>query len=301
MLKIIIFSSLPPPIGGVTKSVENLLRALKSKSVDTSIISTYSSFKPLFGRYDIAHIHYTKSWKRLVAILLGKLVAKKVIYTIHGNRYNNENKLNDICEKLVDGAILLNENAENRYKNKFRRTVVLGSLFSEGIVQNNLTNKNHIQRVENKVYLLIYAFDKTYRNSKEVYGVNFMLENIYNLDDKYILVLLDIKGGYRNDVNSISSDSLIYLDHEVDFLSLLLEVDIYVRPTTTDGSSVAVQEALILGKKVLASDVVERPAEVTLYKSGDFDDFKDKLENIKDSKGFSPNSIDDYIAFCKKL
>jgi glycosyltransferase involved in cell wall biosynthesis len=128
-----------------------------------------------------------------------------------------------------------------------------------------------------------------------------MLDNISKLDDKYILVLLDIKGGYRDDVKGIESDRLIYIDHEVDFLALLAEIDIYVRPTTRDGSSVAVQEALMLGKKVLASDVVERPAEVTLYKSGDFTDFKEKLEHIKETEGFTPNSIDDYLAFCNQL
>lgn len=300
-LKVVVFGALPPPIGGVTKSVENLLRALKSKSVEVSVVSHYHSFMPLFRRYDIAHIHFTKSWKRLIAIILGKIIAKKVIYTIHGGRYNNENRLNDICENLTDGAIFLNNQAKNRYKDRFKRTAVLGSLFAEGITLENSKKKEYINRKEDKTYLLVYAFDKTFRNSEEVYGVSFMLENIEKLDRRYVLVILDVQGAYKDEVDSISNNAIIYLNYEVDFLTLLSEIDIYVRPTTTDGSSVAVQEALLLEKKVLASNVVERPAEVTIYKSGDFDDFKDKLENLKDIKGFVPNSIDKYIDFCNEL
>lgn len=299
-MKIIIFSSLPPPIGGVTRSVQNLLEALKMKSVETAVITNYFSFKALFKRYDIAHIHYSKSWKRLFGVILGKLVAKKVIFTLHGNKYN-EDKLNSISAKLADGVILLNKTTKNKYKNKFQNTAVLGSLFSEGVNQSNFKQKKYIQKIEDKIYLLVYAFDKTYQDAKDIYGVDFMLENISHLDIKYVFVLLDIKGAYRDEVDSINSDSVIYLDYEVNFLSLLSEIDIYVRPTTTDGSSVALQEALLLGKNVLASDAVERPTEVTLYKGGDFGDFKNKLENIKDSKGFAPNSIDNYITFCKKL
>ena len=221
-------------------------------------------------------------------------------FTLHSNTYK-DGMLNFLSSKLADGVILLNKNAEKKYKDKFKSSIVLDSIFAEGITQENIKNKEYIQRKDEKIYLLIYAFNKVYRDAKDIYGVDFMLENFSSLDDKYCLVLLDIKGAYRNEVNRINNDSLIHLDHEVDFLSLLSEIDIYLRPTTTDGSSVAVQEALLLGKNVLASDVVERPAEVTIYEGGSFFDFKEKLDNIKNnSRGFCPNSIDDYITFCKK-
>jgi glycosyltransferase involved in cell wall biosynthesis len=44
------------------------------------------------------------------------------------------------------------------------------------------------------------------------------------------------------------------------FVSLLAAADVYVRLTTTDGDSVAMREALALGKAVMASDVVSRPS-----------------------------------------
>lgn len=44
---------------------------------------------------------------------------------------------------------------------------------------------------------------------------------------------------------------------------------LFVRPTLSDGESISVQEALYFGTPVVASDAVERPAGVHLYKTGD--------------------------------
>lgn len=300
-MKIIIFSSLPPPIGGVTRSVENLLRALSFKHITTAIMTQRPSLKPLFSRYDIAHIHYSRSWKRFLGLLLGKLVSKKVIFTLHGNHYD-QNMLNNMCAKLADGVVLLNQNSETKYKNHFKNTKVLDSIFAEGVKTNTGKGKVYIDRSKEKTYLLVYAFDKRFINSKEVYGVDFMLKNISKLDDKYRLVLLDIKGAYKEDVEKLGNDTVVYLDFEVDFTTLLQEIDIYVRPTSTDGSSVAVQEALMLGKNVLASDVVERPNGVILYEYENFQDFQEKLIKIdKKSNDYVPNSIDEYLLYCQSL
>ena len=53
--------------------------------------------------------------------------------------------------------------------------------------------------------------------------------------------------------------------------------DVYVRPTSTDGDSLSVREALEAGAQVVASDVVARPAGCTTYKFGDE---RDALEMI---------------------
>jgi len=306
-MRILMFGSLPPKIGGVSTSVKNTMIALKTKNIDTSIILNFSSIKALFHRYDIAHVHYVKSWKIFLALILGKIFAKKNIFTLHDSKFLDDYtktsffKLYRINVKLMDGIIFLNQSAQNRYRHISPPSIVLGSMFVEGVLSQQINKKNYIKREKNKIYLLLYAFGKIIRNNKSVYGAEFILENLSFLDDQYVLVFVDIQGDYKNECNEISSNKLIYIDHQIDFLSLLLEVDIYIRPTTTDGSSVAVQEALMLGKKVLASDVVERPAEVTLYRSGDFEDFKEKLENLKETEGFTPNSIDDYLAFCNQL
>ena len=45
--------------------------------------------------------------------------------------------------------------------------------------------------------------------------------------------------------------------------------DVFVRPTLADGDSVSVREALALGRKVVATAVGHRPADVLLVPPGD--------------------------------
>lgn len=59
--------------------------------------------------------------------------------------------------------------------------------------------------------------------------------------------------------------------------SLWQRIDVYIRPTSTDGDSVAVREVLDSGAAVVASDVCWRPDGVVLYHFGDDGDFCDKV------------------------
>lgn len=63
------------------------------------------------------------------------------------------------------------------------------------------------------------------------------------------------------------------------------KVNIYVRPTSTDGDSVAIREALDEGTIVIASDVCKRPEGVITYKFGDEKDLLQKISrNINSPK-----------------
>jgi glycosyltransferase involved in cell wall biosynthesis len=52
-------------------------------------------------------------------------------------------------------------------------------------------------------------------------------------------------------------------------LAVIQACDAFVRPTTADGDSVSVREALALGVRCVASDVVSRPRGTWLFRSGD--------------------------------
>src|SRR5438552_8096816 len=52
-------------------------------------------------------------------------------------------------------------------------------------------------------------------------------------------------------------------------LALIAACDVFVRPTLADGDSVSVREALALGRRVVATSVGHRPAEVRLVPPGD--------------------------------
>lgn len=61
--------------------------------------------------------------------------------------------------------------------------------------------------------------------------------------------------------------------------SLWEKTDVYVRPTSTDGDSVAVREVIGLGVRVVATDVCPRPEEVILFRYNDLEDFIEKVKS----------------------
>ena len=69
--------------------------------------------------------------------------------------------------------------------------------------------------------------------------------------------------------------------------------DVYVRPTSTDGDSVAVREAIDCGVNVVASDVAPRPSEVFVYDYSDISEFTEKvcaaLKNKSNKKNIDQN------------
>ena len=60
--------------------------------------------------------------------------------------------------------------------------------------------------------------------------------------------------------------------------SLWHQTNIYIRPTSTDGDSVAVREVLDEGVVVVASDVCWRPEGVVTYRYSDLNDFIEKVK-----------------------
>ncbi len=67
------------------------------------------------------------------------------------------------------------------------------------------------------------------------------------------------------------------LDHD-EALALISGCDAFLRPTTADGDSISVREALTLGVPCVASDVAVRPEGTITFRAGDEADLVAKLE-----------------------
>lgn len=94
--------------------------------------------------------------------------------------------------------------------------------------------------------------------------------------------LFDLKE-YSKDLGVL--DKIYWQIGAIDNIRLLWkEVDVYVRPTSTDGDSVAVREALDEGTVVVASDVCDRPQGVVLYKYGNDDNLYEVVKSNLNKK-----------------
>lgn len=306
--KVLIVGTVPPPVGGVTRSVENEIAALRSVGVEVMLLGAgiASVIKALLTRFDFAHVHATQHGKRLLGVLFGKIVARKTIFTVHGLLMNADSPIERMSLRLADGAVLLNDQIETNYKDLFIRyrvaTAPLTPIFAEAFAPSDSTER-FFEKDADRRYLLLYAYDKDFYNGRDVYGVDFVLENLSRLGDGYRLVLLDPKRRYAEEVAALDDSRVIYIDRPVDFTGLLRRVDVYIRPTAHDGNSVAIQEAVACNVQVLASDVVSRPAAVRTFRYGDFEDFVAKLSATEYGGRLSLqlSSIRELLAFVDEL
>ncbi|AQM68235.1 MULTISPECIES: hypothetical protein [Vibrio harveyi group] len=300
-MRILQYLNPPPPIGGVTLSVQNLYEALKEKKIDVS----YRKDSKFFTLYDVSHVHASNIYKRLFQLLFLRLRSRKLLFTVHGLWFD-DNLVNNLSLFLSDGVIFLNNDLQAQWKEKISTpNVILPSVFLEGCepIRNNPASQGMTDSNE-KLKLLLYAHSKKYKNGLEVYGVIFVLETLskHNIDCE--LTLVDISGEYYSEYEKYKGRLHInYYPSPINFGLELDKCDVYLRPTCMDGNSLAIQEALLHGKVVLASDVVTRQQDVLTYQFSNQVDFINKLNNIDFDKPstFKLESVDKYVDFIKSI
>jgi glycosyltransferase involved in cell wall biosynthesis len=124
---------------------------------------------------------------------------------------------------------------------------------------------------------------------KELYGFDLCLASMQELRHHYpTLGLAFVLAGAGDEKlfahlkKAIEKNESVYFMYQcpVELWPLIKRVDLFVRPTLSDGASVSVQEALWVGTPTLASDVCERPAGTVLFKTGDQEDFVKKVMQV---------------------
>lgn len=297
---VLMFGTLPPPVGGVTISVENLTKALRKSGVQV----TFISLSMLFKRFDIAHIHSYSAWKRFLLLLAGKLLAKKCVFTIHGMHYPSSGLLSRVNLWLSDGVIVLNDKIlATAPILKSKPLQKMTSIVSEGVELDFNPNQQLLPK-KSKPRILLYAQHGNSFQGQAIYGVPFIESILSDLISKYTLVFVDATGCYPQ-MSAYQQQDVYYINKPVNFLQLLSEVDVYIRPTSKDGDAVSIHESMMMGVPVVASDVVERAGEVLTYRYLDRGDFLSKLANVLKNDA-SPSevkldSVQRYLSFYGKL
>ncbi len=124
---------------------------------------------------------------------------------------------------------------------------------------------------------------------KELYGFDLCLSALDMLLVTYpqMGLVLALSGAgddarFKKLLKTIEKNESVYLMYQCpgELWPLLKRVDLFVRPTLSDGASISVQEALYYGTPVVASDVCERPAGTVLFKTGDESDFVKKVTKV---------------------
>lgn len=318
--RIVIIGRLPPPTGGVTTSIANLKTALESRrDVSSNVWPWPLLWRLPIVRPDIVHFHFLHPLKRIIATLIGRCAGAKVVHTIHETQFDFKDWRNRMTCSYSNGMILLNSLVHADFARYTKCKLLLTTpIFRLENPSNAETPANDVDG-DVKDYIagvkrnggrvaLLYAYRRDFRKGVETYGFLFVGRLLSRLAEMGVsVVFLDPSGEYTEaDLDPLGSGNFIHIRKVVDFRALVRMVDLYLRPTSTDGNSVAVLEALDARTPVVASDRIPRPGGVSLYAFEDAASFLKAIEQVLETNDGTAAAdplrpVDDYIDFVRSL
>lgn len=313
VLRIFAVGPLPPPPGGVASSMQSLLDATRNlDNVELRVIPWHQMWRLPLQRPDVLHLNFSKPAKRALGTIFGRLCGSSIVHTIHGNTFDFGNLGNLVACRLSQGFILLNAHIMERFRargifNTIQMTPILETCRSDAKIPLSFEINDIISKKDNSKIALVYSNSRREIDGLDIYGFGFIASALPALREMgWNVIFLDPNGNFEPG-ELFDTDVTNALLHRapVDFRHLLKSVDVYLRPTSTDGNSVAVLEALALGTPVLASNAVPRPNGVMTYTFDDKDDFLAQIRTVCDSSPKNTASSltrpDKYVAYMKMI
>ena len=291
MAHLLIYGTLPPPIGGVSIYCKRLCEELDLRNVKYTFIDiNKTSFFNIFvsvTKYRTIHINTSNPLFRLSLVVLAKLLFKKVIITFHGDigRFNAFKNFLDRCSlKLCNTPITINMgsyekaiglNSNSKLSSAFFKPRKIDQLKEKHLLKIKKLKSSNAHLFCSNAYDV--SFDK---NGQETYQISNII-NIFNRIQNKAFILSDPSSNYLKYLKSqniIIPKNVFIIDESHDFNAVLRECDAFIRYTTTDGDSISVKEALSLKRQVIASGVVSRPKGVTVV--NDLDSLKAEIRKF---------------------
>lgn len=311
-ITVLITGPLPPPAGGISIHIWRLKQLLEDEFtidlIDESPLQKegYFNIRSLkiftylkkMANADLLYVQSGNKLLKKIHIATGRLMGKKILITIHGYGPKRKFPFNIIDAAFFNMAnkiILVNDDIHKKVslqKNKCvtKHAFLPPEMNDEPALPNIISEQIKIARQNNKVLLCANASRLDIHHGQDLYGLDMSIEVTKRLVEKglpvnFIYTVSSLDQGaerFQKSQEQIKAFSLtndfLLVNEKISFVRLIESTDIVLRPTNTDGDALTVREALFLGKKVLASDIVERPAGTVLFKTRDINDLESKLE-----------------------
>lgn len=255
----------------------------------------------IFKKYDLIHSHLALS-SCFSTWIAHKLLKVPVVYTIHNQMIDLEfsilNGLDRYCLKsLADDSnvqfISVNTNVEdmmNSHGIYFKNPIEVLPAYIPPVEFGNISD--HMSKslanfiVAKDPYILFYAESLAKYRDTEIYGLKDAMAAFKQLKSSFnslrmLICVANIDNvhelnGYKIDVQEYNDSVYWQIGSLSEMWPLLKTAAILLRPTSTDGDSIMVREALAYGLPVVASDVVSRPVGCYVYEYGNIDDMVHK-------------------------
>jgi glycosyltransferase involved in cell wall biosynthesis len=271
--------------------------------------------KDLFGylkiirKSNIIHVHSSVPILRFFHILIGRLFFKKVVLTIHSlSTVTTSYGLYFLkFTALISNRVIV-VSEELKAKLKLKKCIIVPAFIppiieDEPDLPEELNLLVQKQKIENKKLIVSNAYRLNLHNEQDLYGLDLIIDAAQKAKDEnldifflFVLTTLEINESlflqYQERIRQNQLDNYIYIHTKsISFIKLIIESDLVIRATNTDGDAITIREAIYLGKTIIASDVVIRPEETVLFKNRDSNDLFDKIKESL-NKSESPVKIE---------
>jgi glycosyltransferase involved in cell wall biosynthesis len=307
-----ILGIIPPPFGGVSVHVRRVADQLhyQNNRVYFFNIEQSRKFLPFYliklicwliwNRPKILYFHGTYSrgcWADLFIIcVLKRFIKYEVTIVEHDCRhlYKRSNLFKRFYRwalKRIDHVVLIGKQAYKSYEDN---QIELDSYSIEGAFLPPVVSMANM--VEQSYPSSLFIFLKSFTpillmnaahimtiDGRDIYGFDLACDMIAGIKEKYPDVGLVIGLAQVDDEPyKLLCDRMKRLDiaehvyivrDQKEFWPLFKRVDIFIRPTRSDGASISLQEALYFKVPAIASDAVTRPDGVITFRSNNSADF----------------------------
>lgn len=315
--KILLIGPYPPPYGGVSMHIKRL-KALLSAEFDIDVVDesrenkkgifnlrSLNIFKYLYKilTTDIVHIHSGKFLFRLLHFSAAALFFKKKIMTIHGYEPGRGDNIRPMDRAILNNCtkvIFVSKELADAFKVKhyiIKEAFLPPDVNSETEIPVDVTNWIKQRRSQGYKVSVANAWRLDRHENEDLYGLDLCIMAAKKNREKgvkaaTIFVVSDKSGAiktgeYKKMIKDYAlEDCFLIWEAPLSFIKLIINTDIVLRPTNTDGDALTVREGLFLGKPVIASDVVIRPVGTKLFKTRDADSLAQAIEETvrKDEK-----------------
>ncbi len=321
--KVAIIGPYPPPYGGVSIHVQRMHYILQERNVDHTVYTKIDPERPdlvdisrkenwwlkyfFTAKENIIHFH-NFDWREGVLSILMGFRGKKVILTIHGEKFNDEinqsiwfkRKIFIWSLKNVDTVIAVNPKIKDLIISLGARpervecipafiTPIARDEDIAGIPQQAWAFIN-----SHKPIVSANASKIVFYNNEDLYGIDMCIDLCANLKNNYpqigFVFCLPEVGDYeyleqmKQKIKEKGIENNFLLQTKpCQMYPIIMKSDIFVRPTNTDGDAVSLREALCFKIPSIASDVVSRPEGVVIFRSRDTNDFTSKVKDVLDN------------------
>jgi glycosyltransferase involved in cell wall biosynthesis len=315
---VLILGPYPPPFGGVSMHIQQLVRSARRRGLRADVANHYHSgraeevifslwrsplrYARICARAKATVIHYHHSnWLTLLATAIGaRMTRSKLVMTVHAETL--------ICEilsrhwivsksaikslKSFDIVIAVSEDIRAQLSGYTSAPIIVIPAFAGCADTPQRTWDSDLSTV-----FVVAAYRVGASEEKDIYGLRLALEALKSLVAEGGSSRLEIfvanrprvgrERNYLRTLRRIAALGGIESNVTWHFGSRLTDhlnpTRVFIRPTYVDGDSVSVREALAIGCQVIASDAATRPVECRIFHKGDAHDLSLRMRESQDA------------------